>query len=177
GGGAVGLLIATVAVRAVAALGADRIPRGDAVSIDATVMLFAFALSTVTGLVFGVGPALHAARADAHSALSEGGRSGDGQFHQRTQQTLVACEMAMALMLLVCAGLLVKSFLRLQNVDPGFRADHALTLRTSLPIARYPEGDEIPFYQRVEDRLAALPAVRRVGAVNILPLSGNYSCH
>src|SRR6185503_581293 len=175
-GGAAGLLLAAVAVRMAATLGADRIPRGDTVSIDATVMLFAFALSIVTGLVFGVGPALHAARGDAHDGLSEGGRLGDGQLHQRTQQTLVACEMAMALMLLVCAGLLVKSFLRLQSVDPGFRADQALTLRTSLPIARYPEGDEIPFYQRVEERLAALPSVRRVGAVNILPLSGDYSC-
>jgi putative ABC transport system permease protein len=175
-GGGLGLLIATVAVRVVATLGADRIPRGDTLSIDANVLLFAFALSIVTGLVFGVGPALHAARSDAHDGLSEGGRSGDGQIHQRTQQTLVACEMAMALMLLVCAGLLLKSFLRLQSVDPGFRADQVLTLRTSLPIARYPEGDEIPFYTHVEERLAALPTVRRVGAINILPLTSNYSC-
>ena len=175
-GGAVGLVIAATAVRIVAALGADRIPRGDTLSIDATVTLFAFVLSIVTGLVFGVGPALLAARADAHDALGEGGRSGDGQLQQRTQQTLVASEMAMALILLICAGLFVKSFLRLRNVDPGFRADQVLTLRASLPIAKYPEGDEIPFYRRVDERLQVLPGVRRVGAINILPLSGNYSC-
>ena len=175
-GGAAGLVIAATAVRIVAALGTDRIPRGDTLSIDATVMLFAFVLSIVTGLVFGVGPALLAAGADTHDALSEGGRSGDGQLHQRTQQTLVASEMAMALILLICAGLFVKSFLRLRNVDPGFRADQVLTLRASLPIAKYPEGDEIPFYKRVDERLQVLPGVRRVGAVNILPLSGNYSC-
>ncbi|HYM21817.1 MAG TPA: ABC transporter permease [Vicinamibacterales bacterium] len=173
-GGACGLLVASAAVRVVSALGADRIPRGDTITIDAAVMTFAFAVAVATGLVFGVGPALHAAAGDAHDALS--GRSGGGQIHQRTQQTLVACEIAMTLMLLVCAGLLLKSFVRMQDVDPGFHADRVLTLRTSLPIARYPEGDEIPFYQQVEQRLSSLPGVSRVGAINILPLSDNYSC-
>ena len=175
-GGACGLLLAIASTRLVGALGANRIPRGDTIAIDFAVMTFAFALSIATGIVFGVGPALHAAGGHASDALAQGGRQGGGQIHQRTQQTLVACEMAMALMLLVCAGLLLKSFARLQRVDPGFQADRVLTLRTSLPLARYPEGDEIPFYQRVEERLAALPGVTRVGAVNILPLSGNYSC-
>ena len=175
-GGACGLIIAAAAVRLVSTLGADRIPRGDTIAVDASVMAFTFALSIATGLVFGVGPALHAARGDAHDALGQGGRSVDGQLHQRTQQALVASEMAMALMLLVCAGLLLKSFLRLQRVDPGFQAEQVLTLRTSLPLARYPEGEEIPFYRRVEERLSALPGVKRVGAINILPLSGDYSC-
>src|SRR5262249_35210559 len=93
----------------------------------------------------------------------------------RAQQMLIVSEIALSLILLVGAGLLVKSLWQLERVDPGFRADQVLTLRTSLPPARYPEGDEIPFYQRVEERLALLPGVRRVGAVNIPPLSGNYS--
>lgn len=175
-GGVCGLLMASWAVRLLVVLGADRIPRGDTVSVDARVLLFALALSIVTGLLLGIGPALYATRADAHGALKEGGRSGDGRSHQRAQQLLIVSEIALALMILVSAGLLVKSFWRLENVDPGFRAAQALTLQTSLPLARYAEGDEIPFYQRLEDRLRSLPGVRSVGAVNILPLSADYSC-
>jgi len=177
-GGVCGLLLAVWAVRALAVLGADRIPRADGINIDFSVMLFTLALSIVTGLVFGVGPAVYATRAhaDGHGALKDGGRTGEGRMQRRAQQSLIVSEVALALMLLVSAGLLVKSFWKLEHVDPGFRADHVLTFKTSLPIARYPEGDEIPFYQHVEARLAPLPGVRRVGAVQILPLSSDYSC-
>jgi putative ABC transport system permease protein len=175
-GGASGLLLATWAVRVLVTLGADRIPRGATIAIDANVLLFALLLSIATGVAFGAGPALAAARGETQHALKDGGRSGDARIHQRAQQVLIASEIALALMLLIGAGLLVKSLWHLESVDPGFRADQVLTLRTSLPLARYPEGDEIPFYQRVEERLASMPGVRHVGAINILPLSGNYSC-
>jgi putative ABC transport system permease protein len=175
-GGATGLMVAALVIRTLATLGADRIPRGEGISLDPQVLLFTIALSLVAGLVFGVGPAWYTSRSDAQDALKEGRRAGEGQTHQRVQQALIVSEIALALMLLVSAGLLVKSFSRLHQVDPGFRTEHVLTLQTSLPLARYPEGDEIPFYQRLEDRLRPLPGVLRMGAVNILPLSGNYSC-
>jgi putative ABC transport system permease protein len=175
-GGAAGLIVATYFTRVLVALGADRIPRGESISLDAQVLLFTLALSLVTGLVFGIVPALYASRSPVQGALKEGGRAGEGRTHQRVQQALIVSEIALALMLLVSAGLMVKSFSRLQRVDPGFRAEQVLTLQTALPLARYPEGDEMPFYQRLEDGLRPLPGVRQVGAVNILPLSGNYSC-
>jgi putative ABC transport system permease protein len=175
-GGAVGLLFAQWTTRAILALGAARIPRGAAIHIDPRVLVFTVALSLITGLLFGVGPAVYATRVDQGGALKEGGRSGEGPMRLGAQQALIVSETALALVLLVGAGLLAKSLWRLASVDPGFRADHVLTLQTSLPIARYPEGDEIPFYQRLEERVGALPGVREVGAVNILPLGGNYSC-
>lgn len=175
-GGAGGLVLASWAIRVLVALGADRIPRGDGVALDPRVLLFTLGLSVLTAVVFGVGPAFSSTRTDAHDALKEGGRAGASHVHPRAQQALVASEIALTLMLLISAGLLVKSLSRLEHVDPGFRAAEVLTLQTSLPIARYPEGDEIPFYQRLEDRLRSLPGVPQVGAVNILPLSGDYSC-
>jgi putative ABC transport system permease protein len=175
-GGAAGLLVAGAATRVLVALGANRIPRAESISLDPQVLLFTLVLSLVTGIVFGVGPALYASRLRGPVALKEGGRAGEAPMHQRMQHALIVSEMALALMLFVSAGLLVKSLWRLQQVDPGFRTDEVLTFQTSLPLARYPEGDEIPFYQQLEDRLRPLPGVLQVGAVNILPLSGNYSC-
>ncbi len=175
-GGACGLLVARLAVRVLALVGGDRVPRGDTVSIDAAVLLFTVALSLVTGVLFGIGPALYATRRAARRGLREDGRGDEGRVRPRAQRALIVSEMALALVLLIGAGLLVKSLWRLQQVDPGFRPDHVLTLRTSLPLARYPEGDEIPFYSRVERELATLPAIRAVGAINILPLASDYSC-
>jgi putative ABC transport system permease protein len=171
-----GLVLASWIVRAFAALGADRIPRGDTVAVDARVALFAFALAAVAALVFSAAPAIHAVRTDGQSALKETGRGVGTAIHRRAHRALVASEMALALMLLVSAGLLLESFWKLQHVDPGFRAASVLTFRTSLPLARYPEGDEIPFYQQLETRLTRVPGVERVGAVHILPLSADYSC-
>jgi putative ABC transport system permease protein len=175
-GGSAGSILAVWATRAISGLGADRIPRGGALHLDGHVLLFTGALSLLTGVLFGVGPALYATRSETVTALKDGGRSGDGRLHLRMQQTLIVSEVALTMMLLVSAGLLVKSFWRLASVDPGFRAEQVLSLQTSLPLARYAEGDEIPFYQRLEERLRSLAGVKRVAAVNILPLGGNYSC-
>jgi putative ABC transport system permease protein len=175
-GGAAGLILASWLARTLLALGAQRIPRGEGIGLDWRVLAFTAALSVLTALLFGVGPALFATRSESAGALKEGGRTGDGRLHGRAQHWLIVSEIALTLMLLVSAGLLAKSFWRLESTDPGFRADHVLTLQTSLPLSRYPEGDEIPFYQRLVERLAPLPGVTRVGATNILPLSGNYSC-
>ena len=93
-GGATGLLVATLATRLLVALGADRIPRGDSVSLDPQVLMFTLGLSLITGLVFGVGPAMYASRPKALGALKEGGRTGDGHVHQRVQQALIGSEIA-----------------------------------------------------------------------------------
>ena len=172
-GGVAGLLVAGAATRALVALGANRIPRAESISLDPRVLLFTLVLSLFTSVVFGVGPALYASRFRGPGALKEGGRGGEAPMSQRVQHALIASEVALTLMLLVSAGLLVKSMWRLQQVDPGFRSDEVLTFQTSLPVAHYPEGDEIPFYQQLEDRLRPLPGVLQVGAVNILPLSGS----
>jgi putative ABC transport system permease protein len=175
-GAGAGLGVAYVAIRTLALVGANRIPRGDGISLDIAVLLFTLAVSAFTSVAFGLGPALAATGPGTPEALKEGGRESGEGLHRSAQQALVIGELALALMLLVSAGLLVKSFLRLSSVDPGFRPAQVLTVKTSLPLARYPEGDEIPFYRQLEDRLRALPGVLRVGAVNILPLSPNYSC-
>src|SRR5262249_492734 len=175
-GGGLGLVVAVWTTRVLTAIGAAEIPRGDTIHVDGAVLLFTTVLSILTGIVFGVGPAIVATRDGGGAALGDGSRTTDGRVHGGRGHALVLSEIALTSMLLVAAGLLVKSFWRLQHVDPGFRVEHVLTLQTSLPIARYPEGDEMPFYQRLEERLRALPAVDAVGAVNILPLGGNYSC-
>ena len=115
-------------------------------------------LSLVTGVAFGVGPAWYASRLRGPGALKEGGRGGEAPMHQRVQRALIVSEMALALMLLVSAGLLVKSLWRLQQVDPGFHTDEVLTFQTSLPLVRYAEGDEIPFYQQLEIDCVRCPA-------------------
>jgi putative ABC transport system permease protein len=176
-GGAVAVGVAFGAIRALDAIGADRIPRLEGVALDSSVLLFTLALCVATAVAFGLGPALAAVRASTADALKDGARgAGAGAIHRRAQETLVAGEIALTVVLLVGAGLLVKGFIRLSGVDPGFQPERVLTLRTSLPLARYPEGDEIPFYRALEDRLHVLPGVSRVGAVNILPLTPNYSC-
>ena len=175
-GWAIGLAIAAGVVRVLIVLGADRIPRGETVTIDLRVAFFAFALSLAAAMLFGVVPALRVWSGDLEAALRDGGRSSGAPLHRRAHSALVVSEMALALILLVTAGLLIESLWRLERVDPGFRAASTLTLQTSLPLARYAEGDEIPFYQQLEARLARLPGVERVGAVQILPFSNDYSC-
>jgi putative ABC transport system permease protein len=174
-GGGVGLMLARWAISGFMALGVGNVPRADGVGLDTKVLLFTMVISLATGIVFGVGPALYATRAQGH-ALKEGGRGADGSLHQRAQQALVASEVALATTLLVGAGLLIKSFWRLEAVDPGFRPSRVLTLQTALPLARYPEPTEMPFYRRLEESIRPLPGVDDVAAVNILPLGGNYSC-
>jgi putative ABC transport system permease protein len=176
-GTAVGLAIAVGAIRASAIVGSTRLPRAESISVDPAVLLFTLAVCGATTIGFGLGPAVASARSGTPDALKDGGRdASDAVPNRRARQVLVGGELALTLMLLVAAGLLIKSLHRLSGVDPGFQANHVLTLRTSLPLARFAEGDEIPFYQQLEGRVHALPGVVRVGAVNILPLSPNYSC-
>ena len=174
-GGGLGLLIAAWAVSLLTSRYPAGIPRVDAVGVDGTVIAFTFSLAVITGIVFGVFPAVHATRG-LSGALKEGGRGAvTTRGGARTRSALVIAELALALMLLVGAGLLMRSFLRLRSVDPGFHPDHALTFNLTLPDARYAEDEpRVAFFDQLLPRLEALPGVRAVGAVMGVPLVGMH---
>jgi putative ABC transport system permease protein len=164
-------------VRSVVALNPGELPRADEIGIDAPVMAFTLFVSVVTGLLFGLAPAMHVSAADLHGMLKEGGRGSAGdRGGQGLRRTLVVAEVALALTLLTGAGLLVKSFARLQGVDPGFDPEHLLTFNLSLPAARYPaDSQQTAFFDQVLPAIAAVPGVRAAGASSTMPFSGNWS--
>jgi putative ABC transport system permease protein len=159
------------------ALNPGELPRADEIGIDAPVMAFTLVVSVVTGLLFGLAPAMHASAADLHGVLKEGGRGSAGdRGGQGLRRTLVVAEVALALTLLTGAGLLVKSFARLQGVDPGFDPGHLLTFNLSLPAARYPADSlQTAFFDQVLPAIAAVPGVRAAGATSVMPFSGSWS--
>jgi putative ABC transport system permease protein len=170
-GGALGVAIATGAVRAFARLAVDYLPRVDHVAIDARVLAFAAIVSLGTGLLFGLAPALAASRADVQHELREGAR-GAVRRSRGSRNILVVVEFAAAVVLVIGAGLVAKSFWNVLRVEPGFAASHVLTARIGLP-SRYEDDAPIAqFYDAALTRLAALPDVRAAGVVNNLPVSG-----
>jgi putative ABC transport system permease protein len=173
-GGAAGLLLAMAFHRALLALVANRIPvpRLDQVALDLPVVLFTVGIALATGLLFGLMPAVLAA-SSANDALREGGRHGAGPRSRRTLGALVVAEVALSLVLLTGAGLLIRSFIRLQNVDPGFRAEGLLTARVTLPAARYPDSRRsAEFFRSAIERMEPLPGVQSVAGISFLPLAG-----
>src|SRR5450759_2106644 len=174
-GGALGRLLAVWGVAFLTSLKPQGIPRLDAVTVDAGVILFTFGIAVVTGLVFGMVPALHATRGVLSGSLKEGGRGAvTSRGGARVRGILVIAEMALAVMLLAGAGLLMRSFLRLQSVDPGFSPTQTLSFELSLPDSRYEdEPRQVAFFDRLLPRLRALPGVRAADAVMALPLSGS----
>ena len=176
-GGVLGLLLAYWGVRSVVALDPGQLPRADEIGIDAPVMAFTLFVSVVTGLLFGLVPAMHASAVDLHGMLKEGGRGSAGdRGGQGLRRTLVVAEVALALTLLTGAGLLVKSFARLQGVDPGFDPGHLLTFNLSLPAARYPaDSQQTAFFDQVLPAIAAVPGVRAAGATSVMPFGGSWS--
>jgi predicted permease len=176
-GGSAGLLLAEWTLRALVHSAAGALPRLAGVGIHPGVMLFTMFVSLGTGIVFGLVPAIHASAAPAHDALKEGTRgSSGGAASGRLRGALVVAEVALSLMLLVGAGLLLRSFLRLQQVDPGFRPEGVLTLRIALPEEKYPKPEMWrTFFRSLLDRVRPLPGVESAGLVNNLPLSGSNS--
>ena len=174
GGGIIGLAVASWAMQMLTRFSATLLPRAEGIQLDSTVLGFTAALACLTGLVFGLAPALQLSRADVHDSLKDGTRGQAGHARRRARELLIVAEVALSLVLLVGAGLLLQSLWRLQNVDPGFRPECVLTLQMSLPFAKYEEGEQIPFYEQLYERLRPLPGVDVVGAINILPLSQNY---
>ncbi|HEY8256068.1 MAG TPA: ABC transporter permease [Gemmatimonadales bacterium] len=173
-GGVLALMLATWGVRALVLVAPASIPRLDAIQLDGQVLAFTAAIALLTGLLFGMAPALHALRGNLSSVVSEGGRAGTvGRSRQRFRRALVVGQIALALMLLTGAGLLVRSFLRLTHVDPGFDAEHLLTARVDLTAARYAENKQIwGFFRDLIDRVSGLPGVQSAGAARALPMTG-----
>ena len=171
-----GIAVALVATRALTVLAAAGIPRADQIGMDGAVLTFALAAALITSVIFGLVPAIHLSRQDLNDALKEGGGKQQGASVGRgARELLIAAEVALSIVLLVGAGLMIRSLWQLQDVNPGFNADQVLTMEVSLPLARYEEGTQMPFYQQLEDRIRALPGVAEVGAIDILPLSNNYN--
>jgi putative ABC transport system permease protein len=176
-GGALGLLLATWGVDALVALGPRTIPRLSDIRIDPAVFAFTALVSIATGILFGIAPAIDISRTNLSDALKEGGRSAMSTLRRRrVRSILVVAEMALALVLLIGAGLMIRSFQRLGAVNPGFRMDHLLTLRTQLAGSRYSTDPAvIAFYKEAVERIGHLPGVRSAGAINYLPLTGMAS--
>ena len=171
-GGAAGFLLSIWIVTWLLLHLPEGFPRASEISINAAMFGFTFAVSLLTGVVFGLAPAIHAAKTDANEALKSGGK-GSINSGNRLRRVLVVGEVALSLMLFIGAGLLMKSFWILTRVNPGFQADNLLTLHVSLPEQKYPERAQvIEFYKNIPGRLSVLPGVAAVSAVNRLPISG-----
>jgi len=172
-GGALGVLFAVWGVPLLLQLAPESLPRQDVIGIDWRVLAFAFAVTAASGIIFGLGPAIQAARAHPAASLREGGRSAtEGPTRSRIRAALVVAEIAVSLMLMVGAGLLARSFVSVQRTDPGFQPDGVLTMRIDLPAYRYPDqADYTAFLSQVLQRIEALPAVTAAGATTALPLS------
>src|SRR4051812_13347111 len=175
-GGALGAVLAVWSTRLLVAFGPDNIPRLNEITIDTRVLAFTFAVSLVTGLLFGLVPALQASRPDLNDALKEGGRGSTSGRSGTLRNTFVVAEVALALVLLVGAGLMIRSFARLQSVQTGFQAANVLTMRTQLPGKKYPEPHQIvDFFKQAQERILTIPGVQAVGAISYLPLTGGLA--
>jgi predicted permease len=177
-GGAAGLAIAEASLYVMRAINPGNIPRLEDISINGSVLLFTFGISTVAGLLFGLAPAWRAIKLDLNTSLKSGGRSGqaDGGLlvsRHRLRGLLVVSELAFSLMLLIGAGLLIRSFVRLQNVPPGFAADHVLSMHVAAGGPKYPDGKAVvEFYREISERITRLPGVTAQGQIEVLPLTG-----
>jgi len=173
-GGAAGTMLAIWCIDLVKKIGTQTIPRLSEVSLDGVVLGLTLAVAVGTGLVFGLVPGLASGKPDLTESLKEGGRGATGgRRHNRLRNTLVVAEVALALVLLTGAGLLVKSFVRLQNVNPGFNPKNVLTMEISLTALRYPDQQtQIDFYSELERRVSNLPGVTHAALTVILPMSG-----
>jgi len=172
-GAACGLLLAGWLVRVLVALPGAALPRPEAIAVDRTVMLFAVALAVVTPLLFGLLPSMQLSRAELRDTLAEGGRSAVSPVRARVRSTLVAAEVAVALLLLVGSALLIRSFWNVVSVDAGFDPRAVITAEMAVPGTKYPDGDRAAaYYGELLPRLRSVPGVRAAGAVQNMPLAG-----
>src|SRR5262245_5324258 len=175
-GGVVGLLLAYLGISSLVKINEVQIPRAHEIGLDWRVLAFTLGVSLLTGVIFGLIPALQTSKTDLHGILKEGGRIGSSGARAWVRNMLVVLEMALALVVLVSAGLLVRSFWRLQQVNPGFVPQKVLAMSLGLPATKYREpAQRANFYQELLQRIRALPGVQSAGATSILPLSGNNS--
>ncbi|HEX7049876.1 MAG TPA: ABC transporter permease [Longimicrobiales bacterium] len=172
-GGAAGLLLAVWGLDLILALAPEGLPRWNVIRIDGDVLAFTTFAAAATALLAGLAPALNASRAAPASALREGSdRTTEGAGGRRLRHAMIVAEVALSIVLLVGAGLLIRSFHRLSNVDPGFDADHLLAAAIFLPDNRYPDdARQIHFFESLLERVRSLPGVTSVGAVTTLPMN------
>jgi predicted permease len=178
-GGALGLLLAWWGLAVLLRLGPEDLPRLENIHIDARVLWFTFGVSLLTGVLFGLAPALQTSQPDFGEMLKEGGGGGSSSHRaQRIRSVFIVAEIALTLVLLTGAGLLMRSFWRLQQVDPGFKLDHILTMELGLTRSKYPEGPQaVAFFQQLQERLEAIPGVESASATTtiLLPKLANSS--
>ncbi len=175
-GGILGLLLAQWSVKSLVALNPN-LPRASEIGIDANVMVFTLLVSVVTGLLFGLAPAMQTSVTNLQETLKDGSRSGAADFAGRNvRRGLVVAEMALSLTLLIGAGLLIKSVGKLQGVDPGFDPRNVLTFNLALPALKYPtDTAQILFANQLIPRLNALPGVQAAGVTSVLPFGGSWA--
>ncbi|MBS1791424.1 MAG: ABC transporter permease [Acidobacteria bacterium] len=173
-GGGLGVLIAYWLVDLLKRIAPDGTPRIEEIAINSRVLLFSLAASVLTGLLCGLAPALQATKPDLNQTLRDSGAGNKGSIGSgRIRSGLVVVEMALALTLLVGAGLLLRSFIKLQSVDPGFTAEHVLTARFGLPQSTYPKREQVAnFHHQLQERLEALPGVQSVAYSSSVPMTG-----
>ncbi|HEY7547832.1 MAG TPA: ABC transporter permease [Blastocatellia bacterium] len=172
-GGLLGFLLALWGVRLLTALIPPSIPRATEIGLDARVLGFTLVVSLITGILFGLVPALHTSKPDLNESLKEGSKGSAGAANNRSRNTLVVVEVALALVLLVSAGLLIQSFRRLQLVEPGFDSKNLLTMLLILPESKYPEPEHAErFFDQALQRVRSLPGVEEVGFGTHLPFGG-----
>ncbi len=175
-GGGLGLLLALWGTELITSLGKEFIPSLSRVEIELPVLAFTMAVSAGAGILFGLAPAIQLSRPDLNEGLKEGGRVAGGSTGQRRLRNgLIVAEVAMALVLLVSAGLLIRSIIHLRQANPGFNTENLLTMNVWLPHAKYPDAPKwVAFYDQIDQRIQALPGVQSVGLTGVLPISHNY---
>jgi len=172
-GGGLGLLLASWGLELLPTLGSEKIPRLQEVALDARVLGFTLATSLLTGVIFGLAPAFQAVKFDLHTSLKEGGRAAASPKGRRLRNALVVTEVALSLLLLAGAGLLIKSFWRLQQVDTGFATERLLTMRLFPPKSNYPDDLRVAaFYEDLLQRIRSLPGVKDAAAATSVPIGG-----
>jgi putative ABC transport system permease protein len=175
-GGIAGLLLSVWLTDVLLSILPEGAPRVDQVGIDYRVLAFALGVSALTGIIFGLAPALQASKLDVSSSLKEGGRTGEGHRRTSARSLLLITEVAVSLVLLVGAGLLIKSFVRLQEVRPGFNPHNVLTACIAIPAAKYQEEQRPEFFRQLIERLENSPGVEAAGGGVNLPLyATNYA--
>src|SRR5262245_60888043 len=170
--GSLALLVAFWGVDLLRTIIPENLPRVDEIGIDGRVFGFTMLISLAAGILFGLVPAFHTSRVDLNDALKDGGRSSGGGSHNRLRNLLVVSEVALALALLIGAGLMLRSFVRLMSVDPGLDPRNVLTVDIRLSRNKYSRPQQAVFFQQLLERLRALPGIQAAGAVYPMPLSG-----
>ena len=174
-GSVIGLAFAWLGIKALVAISPRDLVSLQSVGLNVTVLAWTLGVSLLTGIIFGLAPALHISRLNLNDSLKDGGKSESGQASgsRRLRSALVVSEIALAVVLLASAGLLIRSFMRLQQVDRGFNTDNVLTMVIRLPEAKYREDPQlVQFFSQALERVRQLPTVRSAGIVNFLPLYG-----